>query len=229
MFYQPELSDHGLPYAPFKSLIVPRPIGWISTISREGRVNLAPFSQFNILGWDPARVMFSGTKAFYGDRKDTFKNAEETREFVLNMATYDLRHQVADSGAIEDPTVDELAAVGLTTIVSRLVKPPRVRESPVHLECRYEQTLTLPCDDPDNLQYIVIGRVIGVHIADDCVTPDGRVDILKIRPLARMGYLDYTSVTDVFQLREVSDLNLRAMSGGRVKAPAGPPDDSLFR
>lgn len=221
MFYQPDRADHGLPFAPFKSLIVPRPIGWISTLNKEGRVNLAPFSQFNILGWDPARVMFSGTKAFYGDRKDTFKNAEETREFVVNMATYDLRHQVARTGAIEDPTVDELAAVGLTTIASRLVQPPRVKESPVHLECRYEQTLTLPCDDPANLQYIVIGRVVGVHIANDCIAPDGRVDILKLRPLARMGYLDYTSVTEVFQLRTVNDLNLQAMHGGRTPRPSG--------
>lgn len=217
MFYEPHLSNHGLPYAPFKSLIVPRPIGWITSLDSKGKTNLAPFSQFNILGWDPARIMFSGTRAQHGGRKDTFNNVEQTREFVLNLATYDLRMQVAETGAIEDPTIDELAAVGLTPIASRIVKPPRVSESPVHLECRYEQTITLPCDDPNNLQYIVIGRVIGVHIADDCITPEGRVDILKIRPLARMGYLDYTSVTEVFQLREVDAHNLRAMSGGRVK------------
>lgn len=216
MFYRPELNDHGLPYAPFKSLVVPRPIAWISTVDEKGRVNLAPFSQFNILGWDPPRVMFSASKSMHGVRKDTVSNAENTGEFVLNMPTYDLREAVALTASISDSQVDEMAAAGLTPAASRLVKPPRVAQCPVHLECRYEQTIVLPCDTPGNVQSMVIGRVVGIHIDDDYITPEGRVDILKIRPLARMGYIDYTSVTEVFSVRQVDDFNFRHMSGGKV-------------
>lgn len=218
MFYRPELNDHGLPYAPFKSLVVPRPIAWISTLDERQRVNLAPFSQFNILGWDPPRVMFSASKSMHGVRKDSVANAENTGEFVLNMATYELRDAVALTASISDSTVDEMAAAGLTPIASRLVKPPRVKESPVHLECRYEQTVVLPCDTPGNVQSVVIGRVVGIHIDDACITSEGRVDILRMRPLARMGYIDYTSVTEVFEVRPVDDFNLLHMSGGRVPA-----------
>lgn len=220
MFYEPSLNNHGLPHAPFKSLVVPRPIAWITTIDEHSRVNLAPFSQFNILGWDPPRVMFSASKQITGLKKDTVRNIEETSEFVLNLATWALRDAVAASANITDPTVDELAATGLTPVPSRLVKPPRIKESPVHMECRFEHTVALPCDTPGNIQSVVIGRVIGVHIDDAYITDEGRVDILKIRPLARMGYLDYTSVTDVFQLHGADEFTLRHMSGGRVPSKA---------
>lgn len=220
MFYQPELNNHGLPFSPFKAIIVPRPIAWVSSMDESGRVNLAPFSQFNILGWDPPRVMFSGSKQVTGLKKDSVRNAEETGEFVLNLATYDLRDAVALSANITDAALDEMKAAGLTPIPSRLVKPPRVKESPVHMECRYEQTICLPCDTPGNIQSIVIGRVVGIHIADECITAEGRVDILKIRPLARMGYIDYTSVTSVFQVHNADEHTMKHMSGGRLPAKA---------
>lgn len=218
MFYTTELNDHRLPYAPFKSLVVPRPIAWISTMDDRQRVNLAPFSQFNILGWDPPRVMFSASKQMTGLKKDSVRNAEETGEFVLNLATYELREAVALTASITDPDCDEMAAAGLTPEPSRLVRPPRVKESPVHLECLYEQTINLPCDTRGNIQSVVIGRVVGIHIKDDFITPEGRIDILKIRPLARMGYLDYTSVTEVFQVHGGDEFTLRHMSGGRAPA-----------
>ena len=107
-----------MPYAPFKSLIVPRPIAWISTMDAQQRVNLAPFSQFNILGWDPPRVMFSASKSVHGFKKDTVSNAEDTGEFVLNLATYALRDAVAATAEISDSTVDEMAAAGLTPIAT---------------------------------------------------------------------------------------------------------------
>lgn len=215
MFYQPELSNHGLPHAPFKSLIVPRPIAWISTLGTDGRVNLAPFSQFNIIGWSPARLMFSAGNTVKGNQKDSVVNAEQTGEFVVNLATYDLRRQVAQTAALEDSPLDEMAAVGLTAAPSTLVKPPRVQESPVQLECRYEQTICFPNDEPGNIQSMVIGRVVGIHIDDRYITPEGRVDIVKLRPLARMGYLDYTSVTEVFEIDGVETIDLAGMAGGR--------------
>lgn len=215
MFYQPELNNHGLPYAPFKSIVVPRPIAWISTIDRNGRVNLAPFSQYSIFGNDPPRVMFTVGQQVTGLRKHTLENAEEQGEFVVNMATYEMREAVAATSAIVD-SQDEMAAVGLTPMTSRLVKPPCVKESPAHLECRYEQTISLPCDTPGNMQSLVIGRVVGVHIDDEAITPDGRVDILKVRPLSRMGYMDYTSVTELFQVQAASEEMAKYMSAGRI-------------
>jgi flavin reductase (DIM6/NTAB) family NADH-FMN oxidoreductase RutF len=223
MFYEPDKNDHGLPHAPFKSCIVPRPIAWISTIDRQGLVNLAPFSQCNILGWDPPYIMFSANTHVDGRRKDSVANAEATGEFVFNMATWDLREAVVLTSHIMDSGIDEMAAAGLTPEPSRLVKPPRVKQSPIAFECRYHQTLVLPCDTPGMATSTVIGRVIGVHIADEVIDPNGKIDILKVRPLARMGYLDYTSVTGIFELRPAGTLDstVIGMSGGRPGKKVG--------
>ncbi len=196
MFYEPDKNDHGLQYAPFKSCVVPRPIAWISTVSRQGVVNLAPFSQCNILGWDPPYVMFSANTHFDGRRKDSVTNAEETGAFVFNMATWALRDAVVLTSHIMESGVDEMAAAGLTPAPSRLVGPPRVKESPIAFECRYYQTMVVPCDTPGSFNSLVVGRVIGVHIADDVIEPSGKIDILKVRPLARMGYLVPTIRSD---------------------------------
>ena len=222
MFYEPDKNDHGLPFAPFKSCVVPRPIGWISTVSRAGVVNLAPFSQSNILGWDPPYVMFSANTHFDGRRKDSVVNAEETGVFVYNMATYDLRNAVVETSMIMEAGVDEMAAAGLSPAPCRLVKAPRVKESPISFECKHFQTVMVPCDTAGSMNNLVIGRVVGVHIADDVISPSGKLDILKIRPLARMGYLDYTSVTDVFELRHATtdERTVRGMSGGTASKAA---------
>jgi flavin reductase (DIM6/NTAB) family NADH-FMN oxidoreductase RutF len=217
MFYEPDKNDHGLPYAPFKSCVVPRPIAWISTVSRSGIVNLAPFSQCNILGWDPPYVMFSANTHFDGRRKDSVVNAEETGEFVFNMATWALRDAVVLTSHIMEPGIDEMVAAGLTPEPSRLVKPPSVKESPIKFECRHFQTMVVPCDTPGMFNSLVVGRVVGVHIADEVIGKNGKLDILKVRPLARMGYLDYTSVTDIVELRPegISDRTVIGMSGGK--------------
>ena len=147
MFYDTLKNDHGLRYNPFKSLAVPRPIGWISTLSKDGVVNLAPYSFFNALSHNPAYVVFSAGRRTDGSIKDSVINAEETGEFVFNMATWDLREQMNVTGWIEEPGVDEMAKAGLTPAPSRKVKPPRVAESPVHFECLYHQTVVLPGHD----------------------------------------------------------------------------------
>jgi flavin reductase (DIM6/NTAB) family NADH-FMN oxidoreductase RutF len=201
MFYEPDKNDHGLPYAPYKSCMVPRPIGWISTISRAGKVNLAPYSQFNNLGYEPGYLMFSGGGQYpEGGRKDSVINAEETGEFVYNMAPYALREAVHMTAQITDPSVDEMQAAGLTPVPGRLVKAPLVAESPISVECRYYTTLVLPGHDWKSTHHVVVGRVVGVHIKDEVIGADGKVDILKIRPLARLGYADYTSVESVFSM-----------------------------
>jgi flavin reductase (DIM6/NTAB) family NADH-FMN oxidoreductase RutF len=201
MFYEPSKDDHGLPFNPYKSIVVPRPIGWISTVSRDGRVNLAPYSQFNNLGYDPPYVMFSanccpGT----GSRKDSVRNATDTGEFVVNMATYDQRHAINVTSQFLPPEVDEAALARLAMIPSRLVKPPRVETSPVHLECVFHAGIVLPGNSLDQVAHVVIGRVVGVHIRDDVITPEGKLDVLRIRPLARLGYHDYTTVESIFTI-----------------------------
>jgi flavin reductase (DIM6/NTAB) family NADH-FMN oxidoreductase RutF len=212
MFYDPEKNDHGLAYNPFKSCVVPRPIGWISTVSAEGIHNLAPFSQFQNLTFNPPYVMFAANNNTREMRKDSVVNAEETGEFVYNMATYDLREAVNRSAAEVPPEVDEFDLAGVTKAPSLKVRPCRVAESPVQFECQYYQTIRLPSQKPMGTVHIVIGRVILIHIKDEVITQDGHLDILKIRPLARLGYYDYTTVDSLFEM-VIPGQNERLLTG----------------
>jgi flavin reductase (DIM6/NTAB) family NADH-FMN oxidoreductase RutF len=223
MFYEPSKDDHGLPFNPYKSIVVPRPIGWISTLSRDGIVNLAPYSQFNNLGYDPPYVIFSANcRPDSGSRKDSVRNATDTGEFVVNMATYDQRHAINVTSQFFPPGVDEAALARLAMIPSRLVKPPRVETSPVHLECAFHGAMVLPGNSPDQVAHLVIGRVVGVHIRDDVITPDGKLDVLKMRPLARLGYHDYTTVESIFTMAPTG-----ANVGIRARGLEGRPRRSL--
>jgi flavin reductase (DIM6/NTAB) family NADH-FMN oxidoreductase RutF len=201
MYYEIAKNDHGLPYDPLKGCVVPRPIGWISTISRAGVVNLAPFSFFNILSYDPPYLVFSaGGNVKDKGVKDTVVNAEETGEFVYNMATWDLREVMNASSADFGSSESEPEKLGLEMLPSRQVKPPRVARSPVHFECRYIKTVELVgSDGKKNRSSVVIGEVVGIHI-DDTLIADGMVDITKARPIARLGYMDYSVVNEVFEI-----------------------------
>lgn len=195
MFYDAIKNEHGLRRDPFKALVAPRPIGWISTLNGSGSINLAPYSYFNAVSDNPHYVMFAS-----GGRKDSQRNAEETGEFVCSLATYDLREQMNETSASHGPDADEMAIAGLTPAPSVLVKPPRVKESPVALECTYFQTLTLPGKGGRHAVYsIVIGAVVGIHIADEAIV-EGKVDIVRLKPIARLGYMDYSVVDKVFSL-----------------------------
>ena len=195
MYYETDKNNHGLRHNPLKACVVPRPIGWITTISDAGLVNLAPFSFFNVLSYDPPFVLFSaGSHEEDGGKKDTILNVEATGEFVYNMATWAQRHQMNQTALVVAHGIDEMAASGLDRLPSRLVRPPRVKGSPVHFECRLHQIVVLPGHKPSSEHHVVIGCVIAVHLDDAALTPDGFVDILKIRPIARLGYRDYTSV-----------------------------------
>ena len=205
MFYEADANDHGLPYNPIKACVVPRPIGWISTMSAAGDANLAPFSFFNVLSYDPAYVTFSaGGHTDDGGIKDSVVNAETTGEFVYNMATWDQRLQMNETALITERDTDEMAVAGLEGLPSHMVRPPRVKGSPVHFECVHHQTVVLPGRSPEKSHHMVIGRVVGVHIDDAALTADGLVDVLKIRPIARLGYKDYTSVETVFSMPKLS-------------------------
>lgn len=195
-------APHGLPFNPFKSCVIPRPIGWTTTVDAEGRVNLAPFSFFNALASEPPVVVLgiNGRHGTGGPQKDTLANCRATGEFVINMATYDLREAMNRTAGPHPTGADEMRLAGLTPEPSVLVRPPRVAESPVHLECRVHQILDLPSDSPDSRNTAILGLVVGVHVRDDALTPDGRVDVERIRPIARLGYQDYATVDRVWQL-----------------------------
>ena len=201
MFYETRVKGHPLPHDPFKSCVVPRCIGWISSISAEGVVNLAPYSFFNAISTDPHMVAFgSGGRHPHGG-KDTIANVEATGEFVCNLATYELREQMSRTSASTAPEVDEFEYAGLEAAPATLVRPPRVSAAPIHLECVHYRTIDLPCRDPDPLARngLVIGEVVGVHISDE-ILRDGMVDMSRFRPLARLGYMDYSVTDNVFTM-----------------------------
>ena len=195
MFYDAVANSHGLQWDPFQALVSPRPIGWISTLGQDGVVNLAPYSFFNAVSTNPHFVMFSS-----GGRKDSQRNAEETGEFVCSLATFELRDAMNRTSQHVGPEVDEMEMAGLTAAPSKLVAPPRVAESPVAFECKYWRTIELPGPDGgEGAHAIVLGQVVGVHI-DDAAIVDGKVDVTKLRPIARLGYGDYAVIDEVFEL-----------------------------
>ena len=191
MFYETAANKHGLRHDPFKALIVPRPVGWISTVSKDGICNIAPYSFFNAFGEKPHYVAFASAGP-----KDSLLNVEETGEFVCSLATWDLRFNMNMTAAPVSRGVDEFPIGDLIAASSRLVKPPRVKQSPAAFECKYWKTIELPPAEPGgkSTYSVVFGRVVGVHIDDQFIN-DGIVDTGAMRPIARLGYMDYAVVT----------------------------------
>ncbi|ABS66891.1 flavin reductase family protein [Xanthobacter versatilis] len=189
MFYEPAKRNHGLPHAPLKAIVAPRPIGWISSLTPEGVANLAPYSFFNMISETPALVMFSSQGA-----KDSLANIEATGEFVCNLATLDLVDKVNLTSAPVARNVSEFDAADIARAPSRLVKPPRVAAAPCALECVYVETFRpRGRDGVEANAYMIIGEIVGVHIDDDAII-DGRVDIAALKVISRCGYLDYAPV-----------------------------------
>jgi len=198
MDYDPRSEPHMLAHDPTTSLVVPRPIGWISTLSPAGVVNLAPYSFFNILSSKPPFVLFSSNS-----RKHSQANAEAGGEFVFNLATWDLRAEMNLTGTDFADGVSEPDMAGLEMVPCRFVKPPRFARSPIALECRYSKTVELVCESGRKMpNALVVGEVINVHI-DDAVIHDGMIDVARIRPLARLGYMDYSVVDNIFTMLRV--------------------------
>ncbi|MCE9649518.1 MAG: flavin reductase family protein [Parvibaculum sp.] len=195
MFYEAETNKHGLKHDPFKALVVPRPIGWISTLDLNGVSNLAPYSFFNAVSTDPHIVMFSSA-----GRKDSQRNAEETGEFVCNLAGWEQREKMNMSSSTVGPEVDEFVLSGLATEPSRMVKPLRVEGAPAHLECVYLKTIELVGRDGRHSYDMVLGEVVGIHI-DDRFIADGMVDSAAMKPVSRLGYMDYAVVDEIFTMK----------------------------
>jgi flavin reductase (DIM6/NTAB) family NADH-FMN oxidoreductase RutF len=195
MFYEPQKKNHGLPKNPFNSLIIPRPIGWISSVSEDGINNLAPYSFFNAVCYSPPTVMFSSGVGAGSDRmKDSLRNIQTTKEFVCNIASWETREQMNQSSANVSPETDEIQLSGLTAIPAKLVRAPRIAEAPVHLECRFIKSVDIPSWSESDQYVMVLGEVVGVHIRDELITSEGLVDVAAMKPIGRLGYNDYTRV-----------------------------------
>jgi len=220
MHYDPVNGRHGLRFDPFKALIVPRPIGWIGTLSREGVPNLAPYSFFNAVSDHPPVVMFSS----HG-RKDSLRNIEATGEFTCSLATHDLRERVNLSSATVSPEVDEFELSGLTAVPGVSVKAPRVGESPAAMECKYWQKIDLPGAGGRTGYTVIFGTVVGIHI-DDRFIRDGLVDAPAMKAIARLGYMDYSVVSR----ENVFSLNRPTVSGdGREASVVAGAWDGVYR
>jgi flavin reductase (DIM6/NTAB) family NADH-FMN oxidoreductase RutF len=201
MFYATDKPDHGLPHDPFKAIIAPRPIGWITSMSATGAINLAPYSYFNGVKSRPPMVMFASE-----GRKDSLEFIEDTKEFVCNLATWDLRHQMNQTSAPYPRGTNELEAAGLTAAPSRLVRPPRVAEAPCALECKWLQTTELKDVDGRPMDgWVVFGQVVGVYI-DERYIRNGLLDTAAMKPIARGGYHDYSVLTESFTMRRPASI-----------------------
>jgi len=195
MFYETSTNIHGLSHDPFKAIVSPRPIGWIGSRAKDGSYNLAPYSFFNAISDTPKLVMFSSS-----GRKDSVRNIEETGEFTANFASRDLAEQMNMTSIAAPREESEFDIAGLTPVVGSLVAAPFVEEAYAALECRVTQIFqpkTLTGDLADS--HMVIGQVVGIHIRAEAIK-DGRFDMAKVRPIGRMGYMDYCDAGDAFEM-----------------------------
>ncbi|NTG47067.1 flavin reductase family protein [Agrobacterium rhizogenes] len=195
MFYTTDTNQHGLSHDPFKAIVTPRPIGWIGSKGRDGSINLSPYSFFNAVSDRPKLVMFSST-----GRKDSARNVEETGVFTANLVSRNLVEKMNHSSISVPYGTNEFALAGLTAEPGRLVDAPYVGEAFAVLECRVTEIMRpkdLDGEPTDNV--MVFGQVVGIHI-NETIIRNGRLDMALARPVARMGYMDYSEGSDVFEL-----------------------------
>ncbi|MBS1963520.1 MAG: flavin reductase family protein [Bdellovibrionales bacterium] len=179
--------------------IVPRPIAFVSTVDENGVTNLAPFSFFNGVSSNPTCIVFSCSRMPDGSKKDTLRNIEATGEFVVNTSEEAIAEEVNAASAAYPHGVSEFAIVGLTPLASTWVRPPRVAESAIHMECRLEKIVEIGEDSPGGSS-LIIGRVLGMHVADR-VLAEGEIRYEKLKPVARLGRDEWLRGGEVFRLR----------------------------
>lgn len=201
MHYRPGAEDHGLPHNPFKAIIAPRPIAWVSSLSADGEVNLAPFSFFNGVSENPPMVMISINERKIGvaQSKDTLSNIRATREFAVGVVGWDMKDQMNTTSGHYRAGEDEFALAGIARAECLEIAPPRMADAPATLECRLHEIVKLPEDREGEGYSLIIGLVVAVHLRDDCLV-DGVFDITRHQPVARCGYRDYAVVREVFQM-----------------------------
>jgi len=201
VYYQPK-DGHGLPHNPFNAIITPRPIGWISTRGAAGADNLAPYSFFNGVAYTPPQVMFAttGAKTDRAIGKDSLANIKETKVFCVNIVEYAMRDAMNATSATLAANESEFDHASIEPVECNQIACKRVAGAPASLECKMTQIVQI--EGADN--YVVFGEVVGVHMRDDCLV-DGRFDVTRFQPLARLGYRDYSVVRDVFSLARPDD------------------------
>lgn len=198
MFYRTG-EPHGLRHNPFNALVVPRPIGWISSIDAEGTVNLAPYSFFNAVAYFPPQVMFSATAEHSeGGPKDSVANIAATGEFVVNLVSEPLKEAMNRTSTAAPRAIDEFDLAGLEKLPSEIVAPPRVAASKAHFECVLSQIVELESEG-EGFNRMVVGKVVGVHIADEVIV-DGMIDMQRLAPVSRLGYRDYALLGEIFAM-----------------------------
>ncbi|NLS15905.1 flavin reductase family protein [Rhizobium sp. P40RR-XXII] len=195
MFYTTDSNRHGLLHDPFKAIVAPRPIGWIGSKGRDGSLNLSPYSFFNAVSDRPKLVMFSSA-----GRKDSVRNVEETGVFTANLVSRHIVEKMNHSSIAVPYGTNEFELSGLTAKPGQLVDAPYVGEAFAVLECRVTEVLRPKGLDGETSENIMaIGQVVGIHI-DEAIIRDGRLDMALARPVARMGYMDYSEGSDVFEM-----------------------------
>lgn len=192
-------TDAPAVYQALVGVVTPRPIAWVTSVDLQGRVNLAPFSFYNTFGGSPPVVVFSPNRRPGGGKKDTLRNIEETGEFVINAAVAELAEQVNLSSTGLPPGESEVELTGLTTIPSLKVKPPRIQESPIHLECKLLQILQIGASAKS--ANLIVGQILLMHIADHILDDRGRIDPRKLRAIGRLGGPYYSHSDEPFEMK----------------------------
>ena len=192
-------KEAGLSFSPIKAIVSPRPIGWISSCGKDGSINLAPYSYFNAISEMPPMVMFSSAPSGNAQHKDSLRNVIETEEFVVNVVSAALGDVMNITSADLAYGQNEFTAAGLEMADCNTVKVPRVAAAPAALECKLWKVIELPKPETGGIGVMVIGTITGIHIADETVK-DGKIDVTSYQPLARLGYMDYARINDVFEM-----------------------------
>jgi len=198
MFYEPK-DGHGLPHNPFKAIVSPRPIAWVSSLSTEGVANLAPYSFFNAVADAPPMLMISSSPQASNVDKDTLENILNTGEFVVHIVPHAMRDAMNVTSGGYDHNDDEFIRAGLEKAPSHMVAPPRIANAPIAMECRHHVNVGFPGQNGVRGSHVIFGEVVGIHIADEALV-DGMLDVTRYNPLARLGYMDYSTVREVFSL-----------------------------
>lgn len=196
MIIDPQAVPVSIAYQLLTSAVIPRPIGFISSLSPEGVANLAPFSFFNAVCGEPPMIMFC--TANRRPLKDTIRNVQAMREFVVNIVSEEIAAQMNLTAADYAPDVSEFDVSGLTAVPSDLVRPPRVLESPVNMECRVHDIVEISHKPMGGS--IVIGEVIRFHVRDSIIDKDMLIDPDKLKPVARLGGPSYSRIRDRFDM-----------------------------
>ena len=199
MFY--EVTDKNDWLTHFKSLIVPRPIGWISSKNNNGQINLAPYSFFNAIATIPPMVLIGpGGYSKSGNNKDTLLNIKNNPEFVCNFVSWDVKDIMNESSYSFDNNESEVEKLNIETEDSNMVSIPRVKLSPAHFECTLFKIIDLPSDSRGNPNHLIIGNIIGINISDKIIKND-RIDIGELKPISRMGYDEYALINTIFSMK----------------------------